>query len=91
MGPHGQFACLGGSGYLPCSQIEVDKLLKTAENCSFQTISLIIFRFLVGTTLTTFVQTSPRDLLEHILSRQAQRIRVAIERCTKSAPFFYAL
>ena len=23
-GPHGQFGCLGGSGYLPCSQIKVE-------------------------------------------------------------------
>ena len=30
MGPHGQFACLGGSEYLPCSQIGVLELLKTA-------------------------------------------------------------
>ena len=28
-GPHGQFGCLGGSGYLPCGQIEVEIWLKT--------------------------------------------------------------
>ena len=29
-GPHGQFGSMGGSGYLPCSQIGVGEMLKTA-------------------------------------------------------------
>ena len=54
-GPHGQFGSVGGSGYLPCSQIGVPEVLKTA----FLTLNIQkyvpILRFFVGTTLPFFV------------------------------------
>ena len=53
-GPHGQFGSMGGSGYLPCSQIGVPELLKTALLTLRYSEMQADLPFFVGTTLPFF-------------------------------------